>query len=351
MKKFLSSILLLFALASPVFAMEDRIKGRIEAINVVDCDESLDQYICYTYDVFIKSTSATVTTMSVMLEPTEKPLQVGDNVFVTGMQDFSGEFVWSVVGYDRANMILIFTIIFVVMALFVAGRSSLGSIVSLILSFLVIYVFTIPQLISSKNVLLIGYISVFILLTISMYLAHGFKKQTTIALLSTYLGIFLVSVVAWIFMEVLHVNGMGEENTFYLSVQADGLDIPKLFFISILISAVGVLDDVAIGQVASMYEIYTANTNISAYDLFKKSMNVGREHVASMINTLFIVYAGSSLSLVMLLYISGLDIGTLVSMDLITEEIVRTLAISIALLLVVPISTYIGANILKKEQL
>lgn len=349
MKKIIVSILLLLSFVSISYAQEDRVKARIESVNVVDCEEQLEEYICYTYDVYIKSTSATVTTMSTMLEPSETPLQVGDNVFVTGMQDFSGEFVWSVVGYDRANTILVFTILFILMAVVVAGRSSIGSIFSLILSFLVIYVFTIPRLIDSSNVLLIGYFSVFLLLTISMYLAHGFKKQTTIALLSTYLGILLVSIVSWVLIEVLHVNGMGEENTFYLSVQADGLDIQKLFFISILIGAVGVLDDVAIGQVSSMYEIYTANTNISAYDLFKKSMNVGREHVASMINTLFIVYAGSSLSLVMLLYISGLDIGTLVSMDLITEEIVRTLAISIALLLVVPISTYIGAVFLKKE--
>jgi uncharacterized membrane protein len=72
-------------------------------------------------------------------------------------------------------------------------------------------------------------------------------------------------------------------------------------------------------------------------------MNVGKEHIASMINTLFIVYAGSSLPLVLLMYLSNRDMGTLVSIDMVSEEIIRTLAISISLLLVVPIATYMGS--------
>jgi uncharacterized membrane protein len=116
-----------------------------------------------------------------------------------------------------------------------------------------------------------------------------------------------------------------------------------LFYTSILIGAVGVLDDVTIGQIASMNEIYQANRKLNAKELYKRTMNVGKEHIASMINTLFIVYAGSSLPLVLLMYLSNRDMGTLVSIDMVSEEIIRTLAISISLLLVVPIATYMGS--------
>jgi uncharacterized membrane protein len=153
-----------------------------------------------------------------------------------------------------------------------------------------------------------------------------------------------VSVLAWISLNILNINGLGEETAFLLSSQMDGdLNIKLLFFISILIGAVGVLDDVTVGQISSMYEIYEANTKLTSFDLYRKTMNVGKEHVSSMINTLFIVYAGSSLPLVVLMYLSNRDIGTLVSIDMISEEIVRTLAISMSLLLIVPIATYIGS--------
>jgi uncharacterized membrane protein len=122
-----------------------------------------------------------------------------------------------------------------------------------------------------------------------------------------------------------------------------------LFFVSIVLGASGVLDDVVIGQVTSMNEIYEANRDLTVSELYKRTMNVGKEHVASMINTLFIVYAGSSLPLVVLMYLSNRNIGTLVSIDMISEEIVRTLAISMSLLLVVPISTYLSALFLKKK--
>jgi uncharacterized membrane protein len=143
---------------------------------------------------------------------------------------------------------------------------------------------------------------------------------------------------------------MGEETAFLLSSQMEGsLDIRMLFFVSIVLGASGVLDDVVIGQVTSMNEIYEANSDLSVSELYKRTMNVGKEHVASMINTLFIVYAGSSLPLVVLMYLSNRNIGTLVSIDMISEEIVRTLAISMSLLLVVPISTYLGAILISKH--
>jgi uncharacterized membrane protein len=184
-----------------------------------------------------------------------------------------------------------------------------------------------------------------------MYLAHGFKKKTTIALVSTLIGVGIVSLLSWFLLNAFNINGMGDETAFLLSSQMGGeVNIKMLFFVSILIGAVGVLDDVTVGQVSSMYEIYEANRNVNSGELYKKTMNVGKEHVASMINTLFIVYAGASLPLVVLMYLSNRDIGTLVSIDMISEEIVRTLVVSISLLLVVPISTFLGSLFLVSKK-
>jgi uncharacterized membrane protein len=263
------------------------------------------------------------------------------------MEGLEGESTWSITGYARSRSVIIWTLAFILLAFLIGGIKSLGSILSLLLSFATIYFFIIPQIINSGDIIFVGYIGILIILVLGMYLSHGFKKTTTIALISTLIGVGIVSLFSLVLLNAFNINGLGDETAFLLSSQMDGdINIKMLFYISILIGAVGVLDDVTVGQVSSMHEIYETNHGLGAKELYKKTMNVGKEHVASMINTLFIVYAGSSLPLVVLMYLSNRDIGTLVSIDMISEEIVRTLAISISLLLVVPISTYISSALL-----
>lgn len=353
MNKILISLAILFSLTLPLFAEDSvKLRGRVTEVNEVECEEIFtEEYSCYSYEVYVSDLDETVGTIVSMLEETENTYTVGDSVFVESLQDLDGNDTWSITGYVRGPAIFIWSLIFLALAFFVGGRKSFGSILSLILSFVLIYFFTVPNLLRVENTILLAYFAIFLILTLGMYLSHGFKKQTTIALLSTFIGVVIVSIVSILLIRTLRIDGMGEETSFLLSTQIEGINIQRLFFISILIATVGVLDDVAIGQVTSMYEIYLMDKNISSVELFKKTMNVGREHVASMVNTLFIVYAGSSLSLVMLMYLSNRDIGTLVSIDMITEEIARTLAISIALLLVVPISTFISSRLLTKKVL
>lgn len=354
MKKILISIAILITFIAPLYGQEQQVetyKGTVELINEVDCEEGLAEgYICYTYEVYIKALDQSLTTMTSTLEQSSEAFKVGDSVYLTSMEGLEGESTWSITGYARGKSILLWTLVFFLLIFLIGGKRRLGSILSLILSFLVIYLFLIPQIISSSNLLIFGYLSVFIILTLGMYLAHGFRKLTTIALLSALIGVVIVSILSWILLNALNINGMGDETAFLLSSQMDGdINIQVLFFLSIILGATGVLDDVVIGQVSSMNEIYGVNKKLSVKELYIKTMNVGKEHVASMINTLFIVYAGSSLPLVVLMYLSNRDIGTLVSIDMISEEIVRTLAISTSLLLVVPISTYLSALFLKKD--
>jgi len=351
MKKILFAIVLLVTSTLPLYAQtEDTeiFKGKIQEVNIVDCEEGIDEsYVCYTYTVVLKEDDRIVKTMSSILEASDRPFKIGDSVYLTALQDLDGEDTWSITGYDRGSTILICTLAFITLAILIGGWKSLGSVLSLVGSFAIIYFFVIPQIINSGNTIVIGYIGILLILVIGMYLSHGFRKLTTIALISTLLGVVIVSILSWLLVNVLNINGLGDETAYLLSSQLNGdLNIKILFFISILIGAAGVLDDVVIGQVASMYEIYNADNRLNARELHKKTMNVGKEHVSSMINTLFIVYAGSSLPLVALLYLSNRDMGTLVSIDVISEEIARTLAVSMSLLLVVPISTYISSVIL-----
>jgi uncharacterized membrane protein len=354
MKKILIAISLLFTTVNLAVAQEEQAKtykGKVEVVNEVDCQAGIEEnYVCFSYGVNIKELNKTVETMVSTLEQSSEAFKVGDSVYINNMKGLEEETTWSITGYDRGRSILLWTVLFLLLIFIIGGKKSLGSILSLILSFFIIYIFLIPQITSSANILVVGYITVFLILTLGMYLAHGFRKLTTISLISTFIGIGIVSFLSWILLNALNINGMGDESAFLLSSQlGEGVDIRTLFLFSIVLGATGVLDDVIIGQVSSMNEIYETDKKLTVNQLYQKTMNVGKEHVASMINTLFIVYAGSSLPLVVLIYLSNRDIGTLVSIDMISEEIVRTLAISTSLLLVVPISTYLSALFLNRE--
>jgi uncharacterized membrane protein len=352
MKKIILTIFLLLISLNSLYAQESGIeihKGKITKVNTLECEEMSSEYICYTYSVYVKDLEKTVETMTSVLEKADKPFKIGDSVYLTTMEDLDGQMIWSITGYARGTSILVISIVFIILTLVIGGKKSLGSIISLIASFFIIYSFIIPQIISSGNIFIIGYVGVLLILMIGMYLSHGFNKSTTIALISTVIGVVMVSLIGWILIEVVSINGMGDETAFLLSSQTNGsINIKTLFFMSIIIGAVGVLDDVTIGQVSSMYEIFKTDKGLSTKELYVKTMNVGREHVASMINTLFIVYAGSSLPFVSLMYLSNRNMETLISIDLISEEIVRTLAISICLVLLIPISTYISSVLIKK---
>lgn len=126
-----------------------------------------------------------------------------------------------------------------------------------------------------------------------------------------------------------------------------------VFFVSILIGAMGVLDDVVMSQVSSIHELHIANPSLSPGKLYSQAMNIGKDHLSSMVNTLFIAYAGSSFALVILLTYSSGGIGNILKTDVIAEEIVRTLSASMGILLIVPITSLIASylipNMRKKE--
>jgi uncharacterized membrane protein len=127
-----------------------------------------------------------------------------------------------------------------------------------------------------------------------------------------------------------------------------GIKLSTVFLLSIVIGALGVLDDVTVGQASSMIEIYNTDRKLTEIELFKKSMNIGKDHISSMVNTLFIAYAGSSFSLVMLLSANSPDLRILLNTGFVVEEIVRTLVASIGLILIVPLTSFISSIVVVK---
>ncbi|MFZ5364173.1 MAG: YibE/F family protein [Patescibacteria group bacterium] len=157
-----------------------------------------------------------------------------------------------------------------------------------------------------------------------------------------------------IFTNLTKLSGFAEEETVYLvGLMGGDINLQGLLLAGFIIGALGVLDDITVSQVSTVQEINAANPNLSRSEIYKKAMRVGVDHIASMVNTLFLAYAGAALPLLLLFSFKQepfLTFGQVINHEIIATEIVRTLVGSIGLALAVPITTFLAAYFYKKNK-
>jgi len=170
--------------------------------------------------------------------------------------------------------------------------------------------------------------------------------------LSTLISLLIVGVLAKFFIEFIYLSGRsGEEVLFLSGAGLNNINFQGLLLAGVLISALGVLDDVILSQISAVEEIDEANKNLSKKEVYKKAMKIGRTHTASMVNTLFLVYAGASLSLLILFNLKMepvLGFNAIINQEMLASEIAITLLGSLGLILAVPLSTWLAVRFIKK---
>jgi uncharacterized membrane protein len=174
-------------------------------------------------------------------------------------------------------------------------------------------------------------------------MAHGPSIRTATAIIGTAASLLLTLALAVAFVQVSSLTGLTSDDALFVQAIFGGLDVRGLLLAGIVIGAVGILDDVTVTQVSAVYEIREANPAMPVRDLYRAGLRVGRDHVASLVNTLLLAYAGASLPLLVIFTTSGQGlVGTLTN-GVVAEEIVRTLVGSIGLVSAVPITTALAA--------
>lgn len=250
--------------------------------------------------------------------------------------------------YDKYRLppTLLVTIIFFALVILLAGKKGIWSIIGLVVSVLVLALFIVPAIIAGQNPLFVSIVGALVICVCSMFLAHGFKKQTALAFGSTLITLIGAAILSVIFVSLTRLTGAGTEEAFYLQFGSlEKLNLQGLLLGGIMIGVLGVLDDITTGQTAAVYEIHKADPKLKFTDLYKRGINVGKEHIASLVNTLVLAYAGASLPLFLIFNLNdNIPLWVNLNTEFIIEEIIRTLVGSTALVLAVPISTYIAAR-------
>lgn len=245
----------------------------------------------------------------------------------------------------RTPGVLLILLFFIAAVLIFGRKKGLMSLVGLTLTIVVLIFFIIPAQVAGANPFLVSIVGAFFIALLSLYLSHGFQRRTTIALIATLITLIISAILAIIFVELTKLTGGGNEDTFFLQFgELGNINIKGLLLGGIIIGALGVLDDITTAQSAAVEEIHKANKKLSQKDLFKRGISVGNEHIASLVNTLVLAYAGASFPLLLFFSVEGIvPLWVTLNKEYMVEEIVRTLVGSTALIFAVPITTWLAA--------
>jgi uncharacterized membrane protein len=274
-----------------------------------------------------------------------------DFIVVIKNTGLDGEPTFQIIDKYRLHQIIPIIVFFFLSIILLSKWQGVGSILGMIVSLGVIIKYIIPQILAGQDPLFVSIVGCLIIMVSTIYLAHGFNKKTTIALLSTFLTLLATGLFSLLFVHAASLSGLGTEDAYSLKLGSTAsINLKGLLLGGILIGTLGVLDDVTTGLSASVFELAKVNPKLKFSELFKSGLSIGREHIASLVNTLVLAYAGASLPIFLTLILNPNHYPTwlILNDELIMEEVVRTLAGSLGLVLAVPLTTFLAAFYLSK---
>jgi len=270
--------------------------------------------------------------------------QVGERVKVSRVTDTEGGEVLYISDYVRRGALLPLFLIFVFCAIGVARWRGVMSIISMGYSFLIILYGVLPGILAGNDPVLVAVLGALAIVPVTFYLSHGVNKKTTASIIGTVFSLIITGILTAVFTQWAHITGTASEEASYLQVYLPGaIHLRGLLLAGIMIGTLGVMDDITISQ-ASVVEQLRLASSAPIRDVFRRAMEVGRDHIASLVNTLVLVYAGASLPLLLLFvhHPSGISFMDALDLEIVAEEIVRTLVGSIGLIIAVPLTTLIA---------
>lgn len=177
---------------------------------------------------------------------------------------------------------------------------------------------------------------------VALYVAHGFGPMTSVALLGTLGSLAVTVILAKVFVDLAQLSGFASEEASFVNVATTRVDLAGLVLGGIVIGALGAIDDMTVTQPSVVAELREANPDLGGVRLFAAAMRIGRDHVASTVNTLALAYAGASMPLLVLFVLSAQSLGSVVNGEVIATELIRTLVGSIGLVTSVPLTTWLA---------
>ena len=274
----------------------------------------------------------------------ETGLAPGDRVVAGVNPGATEELKYSLMDRDRGSVLLWLTILFAAAVVVLGGLRGAGAIVGLVASLGVLVVFVLPAILDGRSPLLVAIVGASAIAFLALFVAHGFTTMTAVALMGTLASLALTGILAAAFVELSEITGLATEEAGLVNFGAAQIDIRGLILAGVVLGGLGAIDDMTVTQASAIWELRAASPQMSNRLLTRAGLRIGRDHVASTVNTLALAYAGASMPLLVLFVLSGQSLGTVANSEVVATEIVRTLVGSIGLVAAVPLTTWLAAR-------
>ncbi|MFB7713129.1 YibE/F family protein [Streptomyces sp. NPDC056105] len=290
-------------------------------------------------------------TFTEIVQP-DSPRQLRENqkVIVAYAPDAPKELQYSVTDVNRKLPMTLLAGIFALAVVVVGRLRGVMALVALAVSFMVLTFFILPAILQGSNPLVVAVVGASAIMLIALYMCHGPTARTSVAVLGTLVSLLLIGLLGSLFIGWAALTGNTDDNTGLIHGLYPSIDMSGLLLAGVIIGSLGVLDDVTVTQTSAVWELHQADPTMGRRGLYRAGIRIGRDHIASVVNTLVLAYAGAALPLLLLFSIAQSSVGTVANSELVAEEIVRTLVGSIGLVASVPVTTALAALVVSADR-
>ncbi|WP_029391212.1 YibE/F family protein [Streptomyces xiaopingdaonensis] len=279
-----------------------------------------------------------------------RTLSVGQQVVAAYAEKAPPQLRYSVIDSQRDVPLWLLGLVFAAVVVLVGRLRGALALVGLVISFAVLTLFILPAILQGSNPLVVAVVGGSAIMLATLYLCHGLSARTSVAVLGTLVSLLLIGLLGSLFIGWARLTGNTDDQTSLVHGLYPGIEIQGLLLAGVLIGSLGVLDDVTVTQTSAVWELKEADPGAGWRQIYRSAMRIGRDHIASVVNTLVLAYAGASLPLLLLFSIADSGISTVATSEVVAEEIVRTLVGSIGLVASVPVTTLLAALVVSADR-
>ncbi|WP_327402829.1 YibE/F family protein [Streptomyces sp. NBC_01288] len=290
-------------------------------------------------------------TFTEIVQPDQsRQLHQGEKVVVAYEPSAPRDLQYSVTDVNRKFPMALLAGIFALAVVVVGRLRGVMALVALAISFMILNFFILPAILHGSNPLIVAVVGSSAIMLIALYMCHGLSARTSVAVLGTLMSLVLIGVLGSVFIGWAALTGNTDDNTGLIHGLYPSIDMSGLLLAGVIIGSLGVLDDVTVTQTSAVWELHEANPAMGWRGLYRAGIRIGRDHIASVVNTLVLAYAGAALPLLLLFSIAQSSVGAVANSELVAEEIVRTLVGSIGLVASVPVTTALAALVVSADR-
>jgi uncharacterized membrane protein len=267
----------------------------------------------------------------------------GDEPDVLSVSPVDPDRQYQLADIQRRGTLVWLAIVFAAVVIALSGWRGFAALGGLMASVVILLVFILPAILDGRSPVLVAVVGSAAIAYLALYLAHGFQRMTTVALLGTLGALALTAVLSAVAVDLAEFTGLVTEESTLLTL-FETIDVRGLLLAGIVLGAAGAIDDVTVTQASAVWELKAVDPTLEPRTLFRRGLRIGRDHIASTVNTLLLAYAGAALPLMVLFVLSQQSLGTVANSEVVAVEIVRTIVGSIGLVAAVPFTTWLAAR-------